>query len=140
MDMFPCNDGGRSSDGTRWQVLDMVKLDIHTGVIVRKVDLQVLGIKASFNMLLGRPWILSIHAISSTLHQKVRFPLNGKVVTIDASNFRTTTCHKEKTTSVVLIEPIEELCGFDVISVIENEDNWCPNPKDAKKVSLVKDG
>ncbi|KAL6319978.1 hypothetical protein AAG906_037055 [Vitis piasezkii] len=43
---------------------------------------QVLRIPTSFNLLLGRPWIHRARAIPSSLHQKVKFIHEGKVITI----------------------------------------------------------
>ena len=39
----------------------------------------------SFNMLLGRLWILRVKAISSSLHQKVKFIHEGRVITIQST-------------------------------------------------------
>ena len=41
---------------------------------------QVLRIPASFNLLLGRPWIHRAGAIPYSLHQKVKFIHDGQVV------------------------------------------------------------
>ena len=49
--------------------------------MVQKVHFQVMDITASFNMLLGRPWLHETKAISLSLHQKVRFPYKGSIVT-----------------------------------------------------------
>lgn len=35
-----------------------------------------------YNILLGRPWIYNIRAITSMLHQSIKFMHNGKLVTI----------------------------------------------------------
>ena len=46
------------------------------------IPFQVLDIPRSFNLLLGRPWIHSVGAIPSSLHQMVKFVSNGQVVTV----------------------------------------------------------
>nr|QLA48231.1 hypothetical protein [Medinilla magnifica] len=43
---------------------------------------QVLHIPASFNLLLGSPWIHAIEAVPSTLHQKVKFIQWNHVISI----------------------------------------------------------
>ena len=45
---------------------------------------QVLRIPTSFNLLLGRPWIHRVRAISSSIHQKVKFIHDGQVVVVQS--------------------------------------------------------
>ena len=42
----------------------------------------IMDINPSYCCLLGRPWIHEASAVTSTLHQKLKFMLNGKVVTV----------------------------------------------------------
>jgi hypothetical protein len=41
-----------------------------------------MDINASYSCLLGRPWIHEAGAVTSTLHQKLKFVKNGKLVTV----------------------------------------------------------
>jgi len=50
----------------------MKALEFTAGPVLLKEKFQVLDIPASFNLLLGRPWIHAIEAVPSTLHQKVK--------------------------------------------------------------------
>ncbi|KAK9682344.1 hypothetical protein RND81_10G066600 [Saponaria officinalis] len=86
-DFTPCNEGVRAFDGTRRNIKGTVSLRIKTGPIERKTEFQVIDVAPSYNMLLGRPWIHAVQAVTSTLHQKVRIPLNGETITIEATNF-----------------------------------------------------
>ena len=43
-----------------------------------------MDISPSYNCLLGRPWIHIVGAIPSTLHQKIKFVIEGKLVCIAA--------------------------------------------------------
>ena len=43
---------------------------------------QVLRIQSSFNLLLGRPWIHEAGVIPSSLHQKLKFIHEGRIITI----------------------------------------------------------
>ena len=43
---------------------------------------QVLRIQSSFNLFLGRPWIHEAGAIPFSLHQKVKFIHEGRVILI----------------------------------------------------------
>ena len=59
-----------------------VTLELTIGLIIKKVEFQVLNIASCFNMLLGRPWIHDTEAVPSSLYQKVRFSYEGAIVTI----------------------------------------------------------
>lgn len=47
-----------------------------------QITFQVMDINASYSCLLGRPWIHDARAVTSTLHQKLKFVKNGKIVTV----------------------------------------------------------
>ncbi|XP_070017731.1 uncharacterized protein [Nicotiana sylvestris] len=51
-------------------------------------EIRVLDIPASYNLLLGRPWIHAARAVPSTLHQAVKFEWNRQkvIIYIDGSN------------------------------------------------------
>ena len=57
-------------------------LELMNGLVVFQVMFQVLRIPVSFNLLLGRPWIHSAGAILSSLHLRVKFIHDGRVITI----------------------------------------------------------
>src|ERR1043165_10157029 len=41
-----------------------------------------MDVPAAYSCLLARPWIHEAGAVTSTLHQKLKFTVNGKLVTI----------------------------------------------------------
>ena len=43
---------------------------------------QVMDIHPAYSCLLGRPWIHEAGAVTSTLHQKLKFVKNGKLVIV----------------------------------------------------------
>ena len=45
----------------------------------------MLDIPVTYALLLGRPWYHILGRVPSTVHQKVKFLLDGEVITIDAS-------------------------------------------------------
>jgi hypothetical protein len=47
-----------------------------------QITFQVMDVPAAYSCLLGRPWIHEAGAVTSTLHQKLKFTANGKLVTI----------------------------------------------------------
>ena len=46
------------------------------------MDFQVLNINTSYNMLLGRPWIHKAKAVTSTLHQMVKFEYDRQEIVV----------------------------------------------------------
>jgi hypothetical protein len=52
-----------------------------------QVKVEVFDAPLDYNLLLGRSWIDSMHAVVSTLFRVVRFPHQGKVVTVDQLAF-----------------------------------------------------
>ncbi|XP_077244859.1 uncharacterized protein LOC143884896 isoform X2 [Tasmannia lanceolata] len=69
-------------DNTRRNVVGVLTTKIVMGGQEFEVEFQVIDIKASFNMLLGRPWLHKEGAVASTLHQKLKFIKDGKLFTV----------------------------------------------------------
>jgi hypothetical protein len=81
-DFTPSDLTVRAYDNTRRNVLGTVEMEIAAEGFKSTVEFHVLEIPASFNLLLGRPWMHrpDIMAVPSTLHQKVLLGLeNGTV-------------------------------------------------------------
>ena len=72
----------RSSDGMKKDVIGDIDLEVNIGSVPFLIDFQVIDIPRTFNLLLGRPWIHMAGDIPSSLHQKVRFVINGKMITV----------------------------------------------------------
>ncbi|KEH27822.1 hypothetical protein MTR_5g041255 [Medicago truncatula] len=72
----------KAFDGSRKNVLGEIDLPITIGPENFLITFQVMDINASYSCLLGRPWIHDAGAVTSTLHQKLKFIRNGKLVTI----------------------------------------------------------
>uniref|UniRef100_A0A2N9FIR5 RNase H type-1 domain-containing protein n=1 Tax=Fagus sylvatica TaxID=28930 RepID=A0A2N9FIR5_FAGSY len=110
-EFLPSNQFVKAYDDTKREVHGVVILNISIGPMVQKVHFQVMDITASFNMLLGRPWLHETKAISSSLHQKVRFPYKGSIVTVHGDTQIT-----PSKGPVLEIEPVDGdlvLSGFD---------------------------
>ncbi|XP_074267062.1 uncharacterized protein LOC141590364 [Silene latifolia] len=89
------------------------------GRFAGKASCQVIGVASSFNLLLGRPWIHGVKAVSSTLHRKIKIPLKGENVTLDATPIVVT---GGDLASEVTLNTSNDACGFEVINVIDS----CP--------------
>ena len=76
------DDSTRSVEGT---FITPVK----TSLIEAVMEFTVLDIPVTYTLLLGRPWYHILGGVPSTVHQKVKFLLDGEVITIDASMGKT---------------------------------------------------
>ena len=56
-----------------------VRLPVQTGSEVVKVDFIVVDAYSSYIAIVARPWFHTLGAVSSTLHQKVKYPSRGQI-------------------------------------------------------------
>ncbi|KAI3904247.1 hypothetical protein MKW92_041436 [Papaver armeniacum] len=63
-----------------------ITLEIWVGPMKTKATFLLMDILASFNMLLGRPWMHKNGIGASSLHQKARFSMGNELITIHADN------------------------------------------------------
>ncbi|KAK9042316.1 hypothetical protein V6N11_017393 [Hibiscus sabdariffa] len=82
--MKPYQNTVRSFNGTQREVIGKIEVPLTIGPSEYEVDFIVMDIKPTYSCLLGRPWIHAAGAIPSTLHQKLKFVIDGKLVTIKA--------------------------------------------------------
>ncbi|CAL2241650.1 unnamed protein product [Prunus armeniaca] len=54
-----------------------IDLDVHSPLVVCSQTFMVIDEVSPYNEILGRPWISKIEAITSALHQKIRYPIPG---------------------------------------------------------------
>ncbi|XP_039165644.1 uncharacterized protein LOC120291906 [Eucalyptus grandis] len=79
----------RAFDGMKKEVIGEIELELLIGPVLFQVMFQVLDIPNTFNFLLGRLWIHMAGAVASSLHQKVRFVVDNKLITVHGeSNFK----------------------------------------------------
>ena len=76
-DFGPSTQTVRAYDSTWREVMSTLEIELLIGSTAFVVVFQVLRIPASFNLLLGRPWIHRVGAIPSSRHQKVKFIHDG---------------------------------------------------------------
>lgn len=74
----------RAFDGAKSEVVGDIDLELEIGPQIFPISFHIMDIRPAYSMLLGRPWIHSAGAIPSSLHQKVKFVIDGKLVTIHA--------------------------------------------------------
>ncbi|XP_070004087.1 uncharacterized protein [Nicotiana sylvestris] len=78
----------KAFDGSQRAMIGEINICLQMGPTWFDVEFQVLDIPALHNLLLGRPWIHTVGAVASTLHQAVKFEWNHQEVIIygDGSN------------------------------------------------------
>ncbi|XP_070002294.1 uncharacterized protein [Nicotiana sylvestris] len=78
----------KAFDGSQRSTIGEISLCLQMGPTWFDVEFQVIDVPASYNLLLGRPWIHAAGAVASTLHQAVKFEWNHQEVIIhgDGSN------------------------------------------------------
>nr|XP_023898056.1 uncharacterized protein LOC112009933 [Quercus suber] len=62
--------------------MGMIRLPVQTGSDVVEVDFIIVNAFSPYTAILGRPWLHTLGAVSSTLHQKVKYPSGGQVLEI----------------------------------------------------------
>ena len=72
----------KAYDDTKRPVAGTFRALVKTGPIEEWVNLHVIDIPVTFAILLGRPWFHPLGGVPSIVHQKIKFPHEGKVVTI----------------------------------------------------------
>ena len=69
-----------------------IRLPMQTGSDVVEVDFIVVNAFSPYTAIMGRPWLHSLGAVSSTLHQKVKYLSRGQVLEIVGSQSMARQC------------------------------------------------
>ncbi|XP_071939928.1 uncharacterized protein [Coffea arabica] len=72
----------RGFDGAKRESMGEVDLVLEIGPAQFQVMCQVMDFSSVYNILLGRPWIHTSGAVPSSLHQMLRFVVNGQLIMI----------------------------------------------------------
>jgi hypothetical protein len=128
----------KAFDGSRKTVIGEVDLPMTIGSHTFLITFQVIDIEVAYSCLLGHPWIHEVGVVTSTMHQKLKFVKNGKLVTICGEK----TLVMSHLSSFSYLEP-EEAVGtqLQALSLIDKDVKRgvsIPSFKDAQQ--LVNDG
>ena len=69
-----------------------IRLPVQTGSDMVEVDFIVVDAFSPYTAIMGRPWLHSLGAVLSTLHQKVKYPSGGQVLEIVRSQSMARQC------------------------------------------------
>ncbi|XP_070050449.1 uncharacterized protein [Nicotiana tomentosiformis] len=72
----------RGFDGGGKDSVGDIMLNLSIGPVEFTMEFQVLDVTASYNLLLGRPWIHAAKAIPSSLHQMVKFEWDRQKIVV----------------------------------------------------------
>ena len=68
-----------SFDGKVVILRGQIRLPVQAGSKVVKVDFIVVDAYSPYTVIVARPWLHALKAISSTLHQKVKYLSRGQI-------------------------------------------------------------
>ncbi|XP_027368366.1 uncharacterized protein LOC113874337 [Abrus precatorius] len=76
----------RAFEETRREVIGEIEIPIQIGPCTFQILFQVMDITPAYSCLLGRPWIHSTRVVPSTLHQKLKFIIDNKLVIVSGED------------------------------------------------------
>jgi hypothetical protein len=129
--MKPNTMTARAYDGSPRPTIGSIDVELIIGPQPLQVTLQVMDIHPSYSIFLGRPWIHVARAVTSSLHQWVKFIINGNLVTVRVEE----TLSMMKNVSIPYIETKESkdenLHAFEVVNV-----EWVPENTARRKPEI----
>ncbi|XP_030922996.1 uncharacterized protein LOC115949867 [Quercus lobata] len=81
-DLMPYNSPLMSFDRKLVILIGMITLPIQTGPKIVEVNFIVVDTYSPYTAIVGRPWLYSLGAVASSLHQKVKFSSRDQVLEI----------------------------------------------------------
>ncbi|XP_050915376.1 uncharacterized protein LOC127130403 [Lathyrus oleraceus] len=127
----------KAFDGSRKNVIGEVNLLVKIGPSEFQITFQVMDIHPTYNCLLGRTWIHEAGDVTSTLHQKLKFVKNGKLVVVGGEKALLAS-HLSSFSYVKVEEELRTL--FQALSIVDEVQNTGASMsylKDAKEVVQV---
>ena len=101
-----------SFEGKMVVLKGQIRLPVQAGTYVVEVDFIVVDVFSPYTAIMGRPWLHSLEAVSSTLHQKVKYPSGDQVLEIVGSQSIARQC---------LIAAIQHKPEVDTSAISEND-------------------
>ena len=89
-----------------------IRLPMQAGTDVVEVDFIVVDAFSLYTAIMGKPWLHSLRAVSSTLHQKVKYPSGDQALEIVGSQSMVRQC---------LIAAIQHKFEVDTSAITKND-------------------
>jgi hypothetical protein len=102
-------------------IIGTLEVELYVGPQIFLVTLQVMDIHPSYSMLLGRPWIHAAGAVTSSLHQCLKYIMNRMLVTIKAEE----TVSMIKNVAIPFIE-VEDCKDYNIYAFEIVNIEWVP--------------
>ena len=90
----------------------LIRLPVQAGIDMVEVDFIVVNVFSPYTAIMGRPWLHTLRAVSSTLHQKVKYPSGGQVLEIAGSQVAVRQC---------LVAAIQHRLEAKTSTMVDNE-------------------
>ena len=81
-DLLPYGSPLMSFDGKLVILKGMIRLPIQTGLEIVEVNFIVVDTYSPYTTIIGRPWLHTLGAVASSLHQKVKFSSGDQILEI----------------------------------------------------------
>ena len=81
-DLMPYSSPSMSFDGKTIMPKAQIRLLVQTGPEIMEVNFIVVDTYSPYIAIVARPWFHTLGVVASTLHQKVKFPSEGRVLEI----------------------------------------------------------
>ena len=89
-----------------------IRLPVQVGTDVVEVDFIVVDVFSPYTAIIGRPWLHTLGAVSSTFHQKVKYPSEDQMLKIVGSQSMARQC---------LVAAIQHKPEVDTSATAEND-------------------
>ena len=100
-----------SFEGKMVVLKGQIRLSVQVGTDVVEVDFIVVDAFFPYTAIMGRPWLHTLGVVSSTLHQKVKYPSRDQVLEIVGSQSVARQC---------LVAAIQHKPEVDTSAIAEN--------------------
>ncbi|XP_012461631.1 uncharacterized protein LOC105781657 [Gossypium raimondii] len=134
----PCHSIVRAFDGTRRGVIGKIEIPLKVGPCAYDIEFQVMDITLSYNCFLGRPWIYSAGVVPSSLHQKVKFIMDSRLITVGGEEDIVASISTDTPYIEISQDAVE--CSFRSLEFINAafvaEGNKIPIPKLSRKTKM----
>ena len=81
-DLLPYSSPLMSFDGKLVILKGIIRLPIQTGPEIVEVNFIIVDTYSPYTAIVGRPWLHTLGAVASSLHQKVKFPSGDQILEI----------------------------------------------------------